>query len=124
MQEKKGLVKTNVKVGLLVQGGTLSPARSINRKQLTQHVQLDVGNTHEKTSSKKQASYVSEAEGRCLLRPMLFVVVRPVEVLASVTCVTSTGPTRQRSHVSDQRNALQGGRVKVGRGATSAPLKT
>lgn len=86
-------------------------------------MQLDVGNIHEKTSSKKQASYVSEAEGRSLLCPILFVIVRPVEVLARVTCVTNTDPARQRSRISDQRNALQGVRVKVERGATSAPLK-
>ena len=78
-----------------MQGDTLSPPRSINRKQLTQRVQLKVGNIHEETSSMQQASYVSEAEGRCLLGPVLFVIVCPVEVLAGVTCVT-----KHRSNLS------------------------
>lgn len=40
----------------------------------------------ERRSSKNQAAYISEAEGRGFFCPVLLVIIGPVEVLAGVTC--------------------------------------
>lgn len=58
-----------------------------------------VSNIYGKRSSKKQASYIFEAERRCFFRSMLLVIIGPVKVLAGGTCAgQNMGNINQAKH--------------------------
>lgn len=65
----------------VVHGSTLLLLRNI--KQLPKCM---AKGTEDNRSSKKQAAYISEAEGRCFFCSVQLVIIGPVEVLARVTC--------------------------------------